>query len=317
MDSASSTSPAEASPLCKQSPWATATAPANGLEPDSGRPSRCMAINPKKSSSAISLRAFLIGLAFGISITLTFSALRRPSSPIWRAPFFVTTLSTFHFLEFYITALYNPPAATTSAFLLTTNGYSYNVAHTLALVECVFGNYIAARYFPEQTYLYPFDALFPTEDGVRAAWLTLGFALLLVGQGIRTLAMVHAATNFNHLIQFRKKEGHVLVTDGIYRWLRHPSYFGFFWWGLGTQIIMGNQACLIGYALVLWKFFKLRIESKCSLFVYPAVKPAIAIWSLLTDFRLNIEEEKLLMEFFGQDYVRYRDKTMVGIPLIS
>lgn len=28
------------------------------------------------------------------------------------------------------------------------------------------------------------------------------------------------------------------------------------------------------------------------------------------------EEETLLVGFFGSDYVRYRDKTMVGIPLI-
>ncbi|KAL9032011.1 MAG: hypothetical protein Q9196_000024 [Gyalolechia fulgens] len=261
MDSASSNSPAEASPVHQQPPWTTATALANSSESGASRPPRDTPINPNKSPSAISLRAFLIGLAFGISVTLTFLALQRPSNPLWRAPFFITTLSTFHFLEFYITALYNPPAATTSAFLLTTNGYSYNVAHTLALIECVVGNYLAPRYFPERRYLHHFDAFLPAGGGARAAWLTVGFALLVLGQAIRTLAMVHAATNFNHLIQFRKKEGHVLVTDGIYRWLRHPSYFGFFWWGLGTQIIMGNEACLAGYAVVLWKFFKHRIES--------------------------------------------------------
>ncbi|KAL9005845.1 MAG: hypothetical protein Q9188_001394 [Gyalolechia gomerana] len=267
MDSASSTSPAEASPLHQRLPWATTTAPANEPEPDAGRPPRNTTINPKKKPSAISLRAFFIGLAFGISITLTFLALQRPSNPLWRAPFFIATLTIFHFLEFYVTALYNPPEATTSAFLLTTNGYSYNVAHTLALIECVFGNYVAPRYFPEQNYLHLFDALLPVGGGTSAAWLTLGFILLVLGQAIRTLAMVHATTNFNHLIQSRKKEGHVLVTDGIYRWLRHPSYFGFFWWGLGTQVIMRNQACLIGYAVVLWKFFKFRIESESTLFV--------------------------------------------------
>lgn len=37
--------------------------------------------------------------------------------------------------------------------------------------------------------------------------------------------------------------------------------------GLGTQIIMGNEGCLIGYAVVLWRFFKYRIESECTHFV--------------------------------------------------
>lgn len=31
---------------------------------------------------------------------------------------------------------------------------------------------------------------------------------------------------------------------------------------------------------------------------------------------LCIEEETLLVRFFGMDYVRYRDKTRVGIPFI-
>lgn len=286
MDTASSIPPAEALPL---HPGATSVALTNSPESGASRPPRSTNIDPKRNPSAISIRAFSIGLTFGISIALTFLALQQPSRPLWRAPFFIVTLSIFHFLEFYVTALYNPLAATTSAFLLTTNGYSYNIAHTLALIECVFGNYIAPQYFPEQTYLHPLNALLPPGGGARPAWLMLGFILLVLGQMTRTLAMVHAGTNFNHLIQFRKKEGHVLVTDGIYRWLRHPSYFGFFWWGLGTQIVMGNEACLIGYAMVLWRFFKFRIE----------------------------KEEKLLIEFFGHDYVRYREKTIVGIPLIS
>ena len=68
--------------------------------------------------------------------------------------------------------------------------------------------------------------------------------------------------------------------------LRHPSYFGFFWWGIGTQLVCGNTLCLAGYAVVLWRFFSRRIEG----------------------------EEGLLVRFFGDEYVRYRDRTWVGIP---
>lgn len=75
--------------------------------------------------------------------------------------------------------------------------------------------------------------------------------------------MLHAGSNFNHLVQKEKRAGHVLVTRGVYRYLRHPSYFGFFWWGLGTQVVLGNVVCLVGYAVVLWRFFKRRIESTC------------------------------------------------------
>ena len=260
----STTTPsADASPSLQQLPWSTSTSPSNGNDSDTNVPPSKKIIEPKSSPSAIAIRSFFLGLAFGLSLTLTFFLLQQPSNRLWRAPFFLAALSLFHFLEFYVTALYNPPAATTSAFLLTGNGYAYNAAHTLALIECIFGNYVVPRYISQRPYLYPFVTLVPAERGTRTAWLILGFALLVVGQATRTIAMAQAATNFTHLISFRKKESHVLVTDGVYRWLRHPAYFGFFWWGLGTQIVMGNAACFVGYAMVLWRFFKHRIESEC------------------------------------------------------
>ena len=74
--------------------------------------------------------------------------------------------------------------------------------------------------------------------------------------------MGKAGSNFNHIVQSEKKSDHVLVTEGVYGYLRHPSYFGFFWWGIGTQIVLGNIFCLVGYTLVLWRFFRRRIESK-------------------------------------------------------
>lgn len=34
----------------------------------------------------------------------------------------------------------------------------------------------------------------------------------------------------------QREDSHQLVTRGVYRFLRHPSYFGWFWWSLGTQV---------------------------------------------------------------------------------
>lgn len=124
--------------------------------------------------------------------------------------------------------------------------------------------------------------------------------------------MLHAGSNFNHLVQKEKRAGHVLVTGGVYRYLRHPSYFGFFWWGLGTQVVLGNAVCLVGYAVVLWRFFRRRIESESLSVPYAIGERRIE----RTLANLSIEEETLLIGFFGMDYVRYRDRTRVGIPLI-
>jgi protein-S-isoprenylcysteine O-methyltransferase Ste14 len=48
----------------------------------------------------------------------------------------------------------------------------------------------------------------------------------------------------------------------LYAYFRHPSYFGFFWWGIGTQVMLGNTLCLVAYAGVLWYFFMKRITRK-------------------------------------------------------
>ena len=202
-----------------------------------------------RSLSGSSLRSFVLGLTLGSS-TLLALHLRTHSNPRWRAPFFLATLSLFHYLEYYTTARYNPSAASTSAFLLSQNGSAYNIAHTLAFLECVLPSPPWARLLPA-----PF-----WPEWAPAALLAAGLAMMVVGQATRSLAMRQAGANFNHTVQMRRKEGHELVTGGVYAWLRHPSYFGFWWWGLGTQVVLGNRVCLVGYAVVLWRFFSGRIE---------------------------------------------------------
>lgn len=202
--------------------------------------------------SGISLRSQILGLTLGLSTSLTIYLLFAQQTPLWRAPFFLATLSLFHFLEFYITALYNTPLAKTDAFLLSQNGRAYNAAHTLALLETVVVHY------------------FRLHDGIgllnrfssSAAVVGVGCGMLVVGQGVRSVAMAHAGTNFNHTVQWRRNKGHELVTGGVYGWLRHPSYFGFFWWGLGTQVVLGNVLCFVAYAGILWKFFQTRVQSE-------------------------------------------------------
>ena len=43
-----------------------------------------------------------------------------------------------------------------------------------------------------------------------------GVAVVVIGQVLRTTAMVHASTNFNHTVQFYKADTHKLVTEGVY-----------------------------------------------------------------------------------------------------
>lgn len=204
----------------------------------------------QKALDGISLRAFLLGITLGLS-ALSTVLIAYNQQQIWRAPFFLMALSLFHFLEFYVTAAYNTPAANISAFLLSQNGKAYNLAHTAAFTESV----LTSLFFPQ------WQASFST-----SVIVSFGFAAMLVGQITRSVAMAHAGTNFNHTVQTRKAAEHELVTTGIYSYLRHPSYFGFFWWGLGTQMVLGNLVCFLAYTFILWSFFSSRIQSEYSRF---------------------------------------------------
>merc|ERR1712013_64978 len=117
----------------------------------------------------------------------------------------------------------------------------------------------------------------------------IGLSLVIAGQGIRSAAEFTAGSNFTHLGAVDKRSEHRLVTKGIYAKLRHPSYFGYFIWAIGTQMLLGNPFCTVAYAAVTWKFFSERIEF----------------------------EERFLVEFFGAEYTKYRAVTPVGIPFIQ
>lgn len=161
-----------------------------------------------------------------------------------------------------LTSLLPPSRAT--AFLLT-NGYAYLAAHSLVLVE------------------YTLERAFYPELKCVGWWTYVGLAIVLFGQLIRTLAMVHASASFSHHIAVMKKSDHVLVTSGVYAcvaayveravWLsadtlflplthsyaRHPSYFAYFWWAVGSQVMVANPVMAVLFAGYLWRWFFQRI----------------------------------------------------------
>ncbi|KAF4944467.1 hypothetical protein FSARC_14665 [Fusarium sarcochroum] len=229
-----------------------------------------------KSLSGIALRAFCLGIALASSAIAMGTILFLTSSPVWRVPFFLFALSAFHFLEFWTTAEKNTLVASIGSFLLTANWPSYAIAHSAAFVECAFVNLL----FPERNWA-PF--------GTGPLFLITGLLMVTIGQYVRSAAMLHAGASFNHHVQTRKKDSHELITTGVYSVFRHPSYFGFFYWGLGTQLVMGNVLCFFAYAGVLWMFFSTRIK----------------------------HEEAKLIEFFKDDYVEYRKRVGTKIPLIG
>ena len=74
-----------------------------------------------------------------------------------------------------------------------------------------------------------------------------------------------------------------------YKILRHPSYVGFYYWAVGTQMILCNPLSTILYGLAAWTFFR---------------------------YRIAYEEETLKQHFPDGAYEAYAARTYIGIPFI-
>jgi protein-S-isoprenylcysteine O-methyltransferase len=91
------------------------------------------------------------------------------------------------------------------------------------------------------------------------------------------------------MVQENKDPQHVLITRGIYQYIRHPGYLGFYIFAVGTQIALKNPIAVVVYIVVLWKFFHDRIDA----------------------------EEYYLVQMFGNEYKLYRGRTPTWIPFIK
>ena len=219
-----------------------------------------------------SLTSFLLRLAAGLTVVLFVLA---PSAAPFAIYFFL--LIIFHMSEYLLTAAYRPDTLSFDNFLL-----NHSTAYQACVLMAWFEYWIEWTLLPESSLPWPVSKQFGPVSAI-------GMVLCLMGMFTRALGMSTASTNFSHKIEDVKRAEHTLVTHGIYSVLRHPAYFGFFWWSVGTQILLANPICLLGYTAATWHFFYDRIP----------------------------HEESLLVEFFGDAYRAYRKETWVGIPLVD
>lgn len=211
-------------------------------------------------------RAYSIGALFVLGIALI---LYFPVS--WRAfGVYACVVAFFHISEYLCTALFNPSSLRLESFLIN-HSFAYNLAHMLCLTEYV----IWWLVYPD----------------IKLNWAVqlVGFCFCAFGEIFRKLAMYTAGVSFTHIIQYEKRQEHVLVTNGIYSICRHPSYAGWFYWSIATQILTCNPICFIGYCFTSWKFFDERIYA----------------------------EEQLLLNFFGEEYLKYQNKVATGVPFVQ
>jgi protein-S-isoprenylcysteine O-methyltransferase len=213
----------------------------------------------------------------------------------WTWCFYITAMCTFHLLEFYVTAFFNPTVVSSDSFLVN-HSKAYTVAAIIASTEFWFRFWFfsdtSTNRTTTTTTTQSQDVTTPTNTiATNYLWISitiLGILMVIVSQFIRSWAMMKCGESFNHYIQTQKKDNHILVTNGIYTWLRHPSYFGFYYWSIGTQLVLHNPFSCLLFALAGWKFFSQRIPY----------------------------EERSLIRLFGDEYYDYVMRSYVGIPFI-
>lgn len=228
----------------------------------------------------IATASFALGFLGAVSM----SFLLMPLLGLWDVAPWVPALGAYlfvcyvyyHMAEFMIAALYRPHDTHPDAFLLV-----HSKEYTLATVAAFTEFFVEALLVPDAWKLCRLDF-----------WTVAVFgALTGLFYTVRVVAMVQCGANFSLRIEVEHRPEHVLVQDGLYRHMRHPSYFGWFWRTVFSQVLLMNPVCLVGFSIVSWKFFSRRIA----------------------------DEEEILAsdEFFGEKYLQYIKSTRTGIPLIS
>ena len=117
------------------------------------------------------------------------------------------------------------------------------------------------------------------DEGVR--WS--GIAIYVVGGVLRLWPVFVLGRRFSGLVAIQPQ--HELVTSGIYRFVRNPSYLGMLLASLGWALVFRSWLGVLLAVLVLVPLVA-RIRS----------------------------EERLLAEHFGEQYASYRRKTWRLVP---
>jgi protein-S-isoprenylcysteine O-methyltransferase Ste14 len=116
------------------------------------------------------------------------------------------------------------------------------------------------------------------------AWL----GLLTLCAALWLFFRSHADLGRNWSISLEIREQHALVQTGVYRLIRHPMYSSFFLLSLAQMLLLPNwfagASGLLGVAV-------------------------------LYAFRVR-QEERMMLEYFGNDYLGYREHTKRLIPWI-
>jgi protein-S-isoprenylcysteine O-methyltransferase Ste14 len=122
-----------------------------------------------------------------------------------------------------------------------------------------------------------------------APWPVQGWlGLLFAAVSLLMFQLTHRALGRNWSVSLDVREDHRLVTDGVYRRVRHPMYSAFWLWAVAQALLLPNWVAgfsgIIGFGILF--------------------------------FGRVAREERLMLETFGEPYREYMSRTYRIIPMI-
>lgn len=126
----------------------------------------------------------------------------------------------------------------------------------------------------------------PIIDGVGLFYLRfLGYLFVIFGFVISVWGLNKLGNNWSGMMGYRIIKGQILVTGGIYKWIRHPIYLGLVMEIVGYQLIVNSWLVVPIFVLMFW-------------YVNRHIK----------------KEDKLLEDKYKDLFVKYRSVTKKLIP---
>ena len=190
-----------------------------------------------------------------------------------------TIFKLVYFIELVVITLVRRAALRrTAAFLQPLNTTS--VLDRLLLYLSSFANLMPL--------VYVFTSWLDFANYDLPAWIGWLGALIFAGSGSTDLEDPQGSgPQLDPFPGFR--DGHYLVTDGIFEYLRHPMYAAHLLWGLAQMLMLHNWIAGFAYLVVIIPRTLVRIQN----------------------------EEKIMLEKFGDEYAEYTEKTGGLIPRLE
>lgn len=120
--------------------------------------------------------------------------------------------------------------------------------------------------------------------GLRLGPFVAGVVFFVVG--LWWFYRSHADLGTNWSVTLEIRENHRLITDGVYRLVRHPMYSALFVYAIGQALVVPNWVAGPSYLLLILILFAFRVGA----------------------------EEKMMLETFGDEYAAYMTRTKRLIP---